>query len=219
VVGGSLWRRSWRSTRRGTQRRVRPVHCGIHQTLGVTPVRWKRELRITFGASGNRRAPRMNRLDTIRVVTRYRRIVALGVMVVAVTACWIFYGSDPVSGHVTSYYATCIQKSADNRCTAVGRTLDPTVFRVSVALQRVESFRADGELVQLRSCAVTSKRDWRCRSSTDDSFEFGFGAGRPWVRIQGSDTTDLVFLPRWRYLWLKSGEPHGELFPNRFLFR
>jgi hypothetical protein len=190
----------------------------IHQTLGVTPARWKRELRITFGASGNRRA-RMNRLDTIRVVTRYRRIVALGVMVVAVTACWIFYGSDPVSGHVTSYYATCIQKSADNRCTAVGRTLDPTVFRVSVALQRVESFRADGELVQLRSCAVTSKRDWRCRSSTDDSFEFGFSAGRPWVRIQGSDTTDLVFLPRWRYLWLKSGEPHGELFPNRFLFR
>ena len=146
-------------------------------------------------------------------------MVALGVMFAAAAACCIFYGSDPLSGHVTSYYATCVQRSADNRCTAVGRTLDPTVFRVSVAFQRVESFGVNRELVPLRSCAVTSKKDWRCRSTTDDSFELGFSAGRPWVRIQGSDTTDLVFLPRWRYLWLKSGEPHGELFPYRFLFR
>jgi hypothetical protein len=142
----------------------------------------------------------------------------LGVMVAAVAACCVFYGSDPISGQVTSYYATCLHRSADNRCTAVGRTLDPTVFRVSVAPQRVEWFGENGELLQLRSCAVTSKKDWRCRS-TDDSFDLGFSAGRPWLRIQGSDATDLVFLPRWRYLWLKSGEPHGELLPTRFLFR
>jgi hypothetical protein len=162
---------------------------------------------------------RRNHLDTIRVVPRSTRMVGLAVTVVAVAAWCIFYGSDPVSGHVTSYYATCVQRTADNRCAALGRTLDPTVFRVSVALQRVESFGANGDLVALRSCAVTSKKDWRCRSTTDDSFELGFSAGRPWVRIQGSDTTDLVFLPRWRYLWLKSGEPHGASLRTRFLLR
>jgi hypothetical protein len=160
----------------------------------------------------------MNPFDIFTVVTRYRTMVAFGVMVAAVAGCCVFYGSDPISGRVTSYYATCLQKSADNRCTAVGRTLDPTVFRVSVALQRVERFGENGEPVQLRSCAVTSRSDWRCRS-TDDSVDLGFSAGRPWLRIQGSDSTDLVFLPRWRYLWLKSGEPHGELLPPRFRFR
>jgi hypothetical protein len=145
-------------------------------------------------------------------------MVALGGMVAAVAACGVFYGSDPISGRVTSYYATCLQRSVDNRCTAVGRTFDPAVFRVSVALQRVESFRENGERVLLHSCAVTSRKDWRCRS-TDDSVDLGFSGGRPWLRIQGSDSTDLVFLPRWRYLWLKSGEPHRELFPARFRLR
>ena len=72
---------------------------------------------------------------------------------------------------------------------------------------------------RFHSCAVTSKKDWHCRSSTDDSFELGYRDGQPWLRIKGSEETDLVFLPRWQYLWLKSGEPHGNLAPKQFQFR
>jgi hypothetical protein len=151
-------------------------------------------------------------------VTSSRKVIALGVTVTAAAACYAFYGSDPISGRVTSYYATCLQRSADNRCTVVGRTLDPSVFQVSVALQQVEVL-GEGERRQLRSCAVTSRNNWHCRSTTDDSFELGFNAGQPWLRIQGSDARDLVFLPRWRYLWLKSGEPHRGQLPARFHFR
>ena len=142
----------------------------------------------------------------------------LGGMAAAAATGWILYGSDPISGRVTSYYATCLQRGTDHRCTAIGRTLDPSVFRVSVALQRVESVAENGAPVQLRSCAVTSNRDWHCRSSSDDSIELGFSGGRPWLTIEGSPGTDLVFLPRWRYLWLKSGERHGERF-TRFRLR
>lgn len=152
----------------------------------------------------------------LKLIDHYR---ALGVTVTAVAACYVLYGSDPFSGRVTSYYATCLQRSADNRCTVVGRTLDPSVFQVSVARQQVEVWGDNGERLQLRSCAVTSKKDWHCRSATDDSFDLGFNAGQPWLRIQGSDATDLIFLPRWRYLWLKSGEPHRDQLPARFRFR
>ncbi|MEP6915021.1 MAG: hypothetical protein ABJC89_05220 [Acidobacteriota bacterium] len=145
-------------------------------------------------------------------------MVALGVTVTTVAACAVFYGSDLLSGRVTSYYATCLQRSADNRCTVVGRSLDPSVFQVSVARQRVEALGDRGERLQLRSCAVTSKTNWQCRSRTDDSVDLGFNAGQPWLRIHGVDATDLVFLPRWRYLWLKSGEPPGDQRRARFLF-
>jgi hypothetical protein len=136
----------------------------------------------------------------------------------AAAAVAVFYGSDLLSGSVTAYYATCLQRSADNRCTSVGRTLDPTVFRVSVALQQVEVWRENGKRLQLRSCAVMSKGNWRCRSATDDRLELGFNSGQPWMRIPGSDPPDLVCLPRWRYLWLKTGEPHGKLLPTPFVF-
>src|SRR5688572_23067262 len=49
-------------------------------------------------------------------------MVALGVMFAAAAACSIFYGSDPISGHVTSYYATCVQRSADI-CARTMRTM------------------------------------------------------------------------------------------------
>lgn len=150
---------------------------------------------------------------------KLHQYLALGTTVTAVAACYVLYGSDRISGRVTSYYATCLQRSADNRCSAVGRTLDPSVFHVSVALQQVEVLGEHGERLPLRSCAVTSRKDWHCRSATDDAFELGFNAGQPWLRIQGSDATDLIFLPRWRYLWLKSGEPHRDQLPARFLIR
>lgn len=98
---------------------------------------------------------------------------------------------------------------------AVGRTFEPSVYRVSKALQRVESLGDNGKVVQLRSCEVTSRTDWHCRSASVDDFELGFSGGQPWMRIRGS-ATDLVFLPRWKYLWLKSGEPHHGLGPALF---
>jgi hypothetical protein len=146
-------------------------------------------------------------------------VVVVGGMAAAVATGWILYGSDPISGRVTTYYATCLQRGPDNRCAAIGRTFDPSVYRVSVALQQVELLGGNGGPTQLRSCAVTSRNDWHCRSSSDDSFELGYSGGRPWLRIHDSAATDLVFLPRWRYLWLKSGEPHGETYPTRFRFR
>src|SRR5204862_3490395 len=105
--------------------------------------------------------------------------------------CWVFYGSDAISGRVTAYYATCLQRGTDGRCTAIGRTLDPSVFQISTALQRVDSLSENGEAAQLRSCTVLSKKDWRCRASSDDSFELGFSGGRPWVRIHEAPVSDL----------------------------
>jgi hypothetical protein len=152
-------------------------------------------------------------------VTRYTALAALGISSAILAAGWVFYGSDLISGEVTSYYATCLQRSPDNHCTAIGRTFEPAVFRVSAARQQVESVGQNGQLRPLRSCVVTSKREWRCRS-TDDAFELGVSAGRPWQRIQGKEASDLVFLPRWRYLWVRSGEPQGpSLLSRRFLLR
>jgi hypothetical protein len=158
-----------------------------------------------------------------QAVTRRRTIVGLAGFAAAAATGWIVCGSDPITGRVTSYYATCLERAADNRCAVIGRTLDPSVFRVSVGLQRVESVGGPGKPIQLRSCGVISKNDWHCRWSSDDasddSSELGFSGGRPWLRIHGAAATDLVFLPRWRYLWLKSGEPHGRTFPTRFRVR
>jgi hypothetical protein len=136
-----------------------------------------------------------------------------------VTALWVLFGADIISGNVTSYSATCLQKGHDGRCDALGRTMDPVVFEIAVTRQQVHALTEDGHRRRLKSCVVTSKKDWHCRSSTDDSFELGYREGQPWLRIKGSEETDLVFLPRWQYLWLKSGEPHGELVPKRFRFR
>lgn len=152
-------------------------------------------------------------------MTARSRVTTLGLTVAAVAACYVCVGSDSISGHVTSYYATCLQRSPDNRCTAIGRTFHPAVFEVSVALQQVTVLGAEGQRQQLRSCTVTSKTDWRCRFSTDDAADLGFSAGRPWLRVGGSEATDLVFLPRWRYLWLRSGEPHAGSLRPRFYFR
>jgi hypothetical protein len=132
---------------------------------------------------------------------------------------WIVYGSDIVSGRVTTYYAACLKWSPDSRCAAVGRTFDPAVFRVSVPLQQVESVGADGLPVRLHACAVLSRSDWHCRSSADDGFELGYHGGRPWMRVHGEPASDLVFLPRWQYLWLRSGEPQRERLPTLFQFR
>jgi hypothetical protein len=137
-------------------------------------------------------------------------------MAVAAATGWIVYGADPISGRVTSYAATCLRRGADNRCVAIGRTLEPSVYRISTALQRVESISSTGEVVPLRSCSVTSKSDWHCVSASVDEFELGSSGGRAWLRIRGSATTDLVFLPRWKYLWLRSGEPHRGLGPALF---
>ena len=47
------------------------------------------------------------------VVVRHRRTAGS----CGYGAYWAFYGSDPISGRVTSYSAACLQKSADGRCT------------------------------------------------------------------------------------------------------
>jgi hypothetical protein len=153
---------------------------------------------------------------TATAMKRWRPVVAVAAMAAAAATGWILYGADAFSGRVTSYSATCLRRGPDNRCIALGRTLEPSVFRVSTALQRVDSIREDGAVVPLRSCAVTSKRDWHCLSTSVDELVLGFSGGRPWVRIRGAAVTDLVFLPRWKYLWLKSGEPHSGLGPALF---
>jgi len=152
-------------------------------------------------------------------MTQAVRVVAVGITALAVTGVWVLCGSDVVSGRLTSYSAVCLQKGPDGRCQTIGRTMDPAVFEISVARQQVEAFAESGGRMRFHSCAVTSKKDWHCRSSTDDSFELGYRDGQPWLRIKGSEETDLVFLPRWQYLWLKSGEPHGNLAPKQFQFR
>ncbi len=152
---------------------------------------------------------------TTASIARRRQIVALAA-IAATAAAWILYGADAIAGRVTSYSATCLRRGADDRCIAPGRTLEPSVFRVSTALQRVDSLREDGAIVHLRSCAVTSRLDWHCLSASDDALELGFRNGRPWTRIRGVGTTDLVFVSRWKYLWLKSGEPHGTFVPAFF---
>jgi hypothetical protein len=78
---------------------------------------------------------------------------------------------------------------------------------VSVERQRVDSIDGEGGHLPLRSCAVTSRTNWHCRSA-DDSSELGFSDGQAWLRVNGAEAVDLEFLPRWRYLWLKRGETH-----------
>lgn len=146
-------------------------------------------------------------------------MAAIGVLAGAAAVYWFLYGADSLPGRVTAYYAACLRRASDRRCTVVGRTFAPAVFRVSAALQRVESIDEKGEIGPLRACEVVSKDDWRCRSASDDSFELGFSGGRPWFDIDGSAAPDLVFLPRWRYLWLKSGERYRDVLPNRFQLR
>lgn len=151
-----------------------------------------------------------SRLLESDAVPRFGWFAATGIAAAAATA-WVVCGWDPVSGHVTSYAATCLRREADNRCAAIGRTFDPEVFRVSKVRQRVEFLGGDGGSIQLRSCTVVSKKDWRCRSVSDDAHEFGLSGGRAWVRIEGTAAPDVVFLPRWKYLWLKTGEPSHEM--------
>jgi hypothetical protein len=158
----------------------------------------------------------MAAVTSARSLKRRSAVIVFTAIAASAATGWIVYGADAISGRVTSYSATCLQRAPDNRCAAMGRTLEPSVFRVSTALQRVESIGEHGKVVQLRSCEVTSKRDWHCVSASVDGFELGFSEGRPWLRIRGSSATDLVFLPRWTYLWLKSGEPHHGLGPALF---
>jgi hypothetical protein len=148
-------------------------------------------------------------------MTRSRIAAALGIAGVAMLAAGAIIGPDPLFGRITSYAATCLRRGPDQRCVAVGRTLGRNVFRVSVARQHVEVFSARGEPVALHACAVTARTDWRCRS-VDGSFDLGFSDGQPWMRLPGEAASDIVFLSRWRYIWLQSGEPHPALRPIPF---
>jgi hypothetical protein len=177
--------------------------AGPDQRAGRSPVRCSRLRRA--GPAG-----------IVGQLMGYRRLVASGVIAVIVLAWYAVVGLDPIVGHVTSYSATCLQLDAAG-CARLGRTLDPSVFKVSVARQQVELLTAGGAR-SFESCTVTSKRDWHCRS-LEGAVEFGFSAGRPWHRVRGSEQSDLVFVSRLRYLWLKSGEADRALLPMRFQFR
>jgi hypothetical protein len=123
---------------------------------------------------------------------------------------------DMRSPTITTYAATCLVHVEDGHCSAPGRTLEPATFTVSVERQQVWVSES-GTTRVLASCSVQSKQNWRCRSS-DDASELGIAGGRPWRIVPGGNSSDIYFMSKWRYFWMKSGEtrPSGA---GRAVFR
>ena len=142
--------------------------------------------------------------------------LALGIFVIFVV--FVIHGFDFDPNSVTSYPATCAAEIVEGRCPTPGWTLDPATVRVSVAEQQVVTLEPGRASHPLAHCAVISSREWRC-TSMDGALSMGFRRGVPWMAPPSGQKPTIFFLPRWRYLWMRIGEPHAASAAGRALFR
>jgi len=120
----------------------------------------------------------------------------------AVAGVCIYAAASATSQRVTTYAVTCLVAVRNGTCASPGQTLDPATFIVSVQQQTVWVSGTDAALT---GCVVRSTSDWRCKTRDDES-EFGVTEGRPWLGPRDGRASDLYFVSRWRYLWMRAGE-------------
>jgi len=146
------------------------------------------------------------------ILTARSRLAYLGAL-----ACLGLYAAmSATSQRVTTYAAICLVPVTNGTCTSPGRTLDSASFTVSIQQQAVWVSESSGSFA-LEECAVTSTHDWRC-TSPDGVSQLGITAGQPWLVHPGRAPSDIFFVSRWRYLWMKAGEPRAAG-PLRPIFR